>query len=708
MINKEIVKQFVVRSCPKLAFNMASSKGVLRIFEKMLELGIEEDEIIEGAESEEAFEDRLDSIFEMLKLYPDLRSVLKKKLEAKEKEDEIASFINSMKNYQEVSNLSRLYILEEYQTGVFRADTYDLSLDGLEITDNDQIIANTKKLLANPVVKVILEGQVVVGSLVARWDVLVKSPDGWELYEVKGTNSVFSGGAKKGKRNSLKKEYLYDIAFQYEVYKRAGIKISNVGFIYLDHHFKLSLSEISYPIDKQYVKDLFYTADMIYIKEYDKKEDKKIPRLITIKEYLDEEYFLESSHSVNHSLSLIIPFLEKVIAGEEPDIKLDYGCKTKQGCLLLNECHKDINANHLFTLTNNGNIGGNWRTVKKYLDDGIDKISDIPEEDLDEKYPTINEKTTKKLVTRMQINIAKGRSNGKNIVEFKYLAKLLELEYSKKPLLFFDFETFNYPIPLVEEASPWEQICSQYSMHVLKDNYDLGLHNFEKGVGGNITHYEFIGSPYHDQHRNPERDLIVKLKQDFAAEGINYKDNQFKLVVYNKSFELTQFNRMSLKYPEHQEFLDACAKNIIDLNDIFTKGLWYRDDFNGRTSLKVTQPKLMNDPSIKKWYKNLPYDLNKTLDYKSELVQNGGVALELYQTMLRMRADGKLVESMNNKIKDALLKYCKIDSWGTVILYDIMAKTVKMYQENNLSLEIDNMNLLNLNQQIIFAKDIDD
>jgi hypothetical protein len=70
-----------------------------------------------------------------------------------------------------------------------------------------------------------------------------------------------------------------------------------------------------------------------------------------------------------------------------------------------------------------------------------------------------------------------------------------------------------------------------------------------------------------------------------------------------------------------------------------------------------------------------------------------------------MRADGKLEELMNNKIKDALLKYCKIDSWGTVVLYDVMIKAVTMYKENRLTLEVDNMNLLALNQQIIFSKD---
>jgi hypothetical protein len=70
-----------------------------------------------------------------------------------------------------------------------------------------------------------------------------------------------------------------------------------------------------------------------------------------------------------------------------------------------------------------------------------------------------------------------------------------------------------------------------------------------------------------------------------------------------------------------------------------------------------------------------------------------------------MRADGKLEESMNNKIKDALLKYCKIDSWGTVVLYDVMVRAVAMSKENRLSLDVDNMNKLAINQQIIFTKD---
>lgn len=696
MLNKEIVKEYAIRKCPKLVYNMASAKGILRIFEKMLELKIDEDQLIEElgdkVELEDIYASKLDSIFEMLKLYPELRSELKRNIEQKEKNDKILSIINSFKNYQEVSNLSRLLMLEKYGVNVYRADTYDLSIDGLEITDNDQIVANTKKLLADPKVKVILEGQVIVGKSTARWDILIRHDDGFELLEVKGTNNVY--GSKSAFPSSLKKEYLYDIAFQHYLYQKAGINIIALGFLHLNKEFSLNKDEITYPIDKQYLDDLFITSDEIRIKEYDKYTKKQIPRTIKLIEFIRDKHFLNSRSKNLFTIESIIPYLEPIISGEEPPTKLDYYCKTKQGCVLLNDCHKSINANHIFSLTNYGSVGGNYLNTIEFLEKGIEKISDIPEQEVELKYPLLKNDKSKKFIARMQINIAKGQSSGDHLIEFKTLKKLLELEYSKKPLLFFDFETFNYPIPLVENASPWEQICSQYSMHVVRKDHDLALHDFNAGVGGNIKHYEFIGSPYHDQHTNPELALIQKLKKDFINEGIDYTKNEFKLVVYNKSFENTQFVRMALKYQEHFDFLMACAGNIVDLNDVFVFGIWYNKNFNGRTSLKITQPNLLKDKAIKNWFASLPYDLAKTLDYKSELVQNGGVALELYQTMLRMRAEGKLDEALNNQIKDALLKYCKIDSWGTVVIYDLMLKAVSKYDSKQLDLSLDNMNNL--------------
>ena len=61
----------------------------------------------------------------------------------------------------------------------------------------------------------------------------------------------------------------------------------------------------------------------------------------------------------------------------------------------------------------------------------------------------------------MQIEYAKGMIKAKNAMEIKNMQKIYNRDYSEYPLVFFDFETFMYPVPLVENSHPWEQICCQ-------------------------------------------------------------------------------------------------------------------------------------------------------------------------------------------------------------------------------------------------------
>ena len=62
----------------------------------------------------------------------------------------------------------------------------------------------------------------------------------------------------------------------------------------------------------------------------------------------------------------------------------------------------------------------------------------------------------------------------------------------------------------------------------------------------------------------------------------------------------------------------------------------------------------------------------KTLDYQQGLIQNGAVALDVYQSLLRKVLLHQDVEDIHQPMLNALLAYCKIDSWGTVVLYDLI------------------------------------
>ena len=159
----------------------------------------------------------------------------------------------------------------------------------------------------------------------------------------------------------------------------------------------------------------------------------------------------------------------------------------------------------------------------------------------------------------------------------------------------------------------------------------------------------------------------------------------YRVVVFNQNFEKTRMNEFvqdfaTLADVNLLQFVRNFNENVVDLLDFFTSGGMYSRDFNGRGSLKVVQPTLADDEDVKKFYqKILPFDLAYSLDYhKGEkcLVYNGGICLDLYKSLLVRSHLGETNPKL--KTKDLLaeaLAYCKIDSWGTVIIYDVIKNT---------------------------------
>jgi hypothetical protein len=383
----------------------------------------------------------------------------------------------------------------------------------------------------------------------------------------------------------------------------------------------------------------------------------------------------------------------KYYSNANPKEKLCYSCRK---CDFQAACFPEVDNESILKLTAYSAGGGNFRKSKELIEDyNIEKIKDIPLDYIEENFPLII-KDGKKSLARMQIEYAKGTIKSKNAMEIKNMRKIFNRDYSEYPLVFFDFETFMYPVPLVDHANPWEQICCQYSMHVVHEGYDLNEHDFDKGVGGKITHYEFIGNPRADRFSNPERRLLDTLKEQLEKENIDYKNKKLKLIVYNQSFETRQFKRMGEKYPEYREFCMLMHDCIVDLMDFFSKGDWYQKCFNGRFSLKVTQPNLIKDSAVSKFYKDIPYDLHRTLNYKLGYIRNGGVALDVFQTLLRCVAwHIKDEDNEHDLFIKSLLSYCKIDSWGTVILFDIIKNVLDRDAYGSLDFDIDTILLQN-------------
>ena len=248
-------------------------------------------------------------------------------------------------------------------------------------------------------------------------------------------------------------------------------------------------------------------------------------------------------------------------------------------------------------------------------------------------------------------------------------------------MIFFDFESFQHCVPLVKESTAWKQVVCQYSMHVVSSDYNLGEHDFENGVGGNITHFEFIGNPDVDGYENPTVKLYETLRCQLESLGIDINGDDYRVIVFNKAFEQTRMNEfikdnVLCNDQDLKDFVKNFNDNVVDLLDFFTSGGIYGKEFNGRGSLKVVQPTLSLDEDVKAYYKNiLKFDLVDSLDYHKEgnLVFNGSICLDLYKSLLIRKHLGLENDGIpTSELLKQALAYCKIDSWGTVIIYDII------------------------------------
>ncbi len=188
------------------------------------------------------------------------------------------------------------------------------------------------------------------------------------------------------------------------------------------------------------------------------------------------------------------------------------------------------------------------------------------------------------------------------------------------PLGFMDFETFMPAIPLYYKSRPYQHIPFQFSVHI-QQNPDSA-----------VNHAAFLGYP----ERDPRPAFIKAL--------IKSTVNCNTILVYNKAFETGRLKELQQHFPEYSGKIQHILDKIIDLMEPFQKKWYYTASMNGSYSIKVVLPALVPELSYK--------DLN---------IGDGGSAMAAFEGMLNMD-DAEEKE----KIRTALLEYCKLDTWGMV------------------------------------------
>ncbi|MBI4837904.1 MAG: DUF2779 domain-containing protein [Nitrospirae bacterium] len=198
------------------------------------------------------------------------------------------------------------------------------------------------------------------------------------------------------------------------------------------------------------------------------------------------------------------------------------------------------------------------------------------------------------------------------------------------PLYFLDFETILPAIPLFDGTRPYQQIPFQYSLHYLENETD------------ELKHTEYLANPMTDFRK----ELLEKL-----LGGI--PDNACVLV-YNSSFEIQVLKYLAEQFPGFKEKIETIIDNVADLAIPFRRMDLYRWQMNGSHSLKIVLPALVPE-----------------LSYEGLEIREGSIAMDAYAAMCRTKDKSEL-----DKIRKALLEYCKMDTIAMVRIVEKMREVI--------------------------------
>ena len=201
------------------------------------------------------------------------------------------------------------------------------------------------------------------------------------------------------------------------------------------------------------------------------------------------------------------------------------------------------------------------------------------------------------------------------------------------PLYFIDFESFQQAIPMYDGISPYMQIPFQYSLHYIKDE------------NKSLEHLEFLA----DAGIDPRRDLAERLVNDIPKNSC--------VLAYNMGFEKGVIKKLAKQYPDLSEHLMNIHDNIQDLMLVFQQRNYYTKEMLGSYSIKYVLPALFpNDEELN--YHNL------------ELIHKGDEASNAYANL------NNLSKEEQEKIRKALLKYCELDTYAMVKIWQKLKETI--------------------------------
>lgn len=347
---------------------------------------------------------------------------------------------------------------------------------------------------------------------------------------------------------------------------------------------------------------------VVYItKGYKREGELDLNKLFTI------ERVTESATELQEKIPFTLNAISQTL-GEtnEPDNDIGAHCDKPYTCEFKGHCWHHIPTNSVFDISFLGT-----EAKHRFYQEGIISFQDVVDNDVPLKPHQ-----------RMQVD---AELQDVEYFDQSQIKKFLDTLYY--PLCYLDFETFMPPVPLYQGTVPYQQVPSQYSLHIIREE------------GGQIEHRDFLAKEGVD----PRYRLATKLVDDIPGEAC--------IVAYNMSFERGVIANLARQFPALEQDLMRIHGSFVDLMEPFKRKDYYHRRMHGSYSIKYVLPALFPD--------------DPELSYESlGLVSNGGQAMAAYATLT------DLPEEQRAPIRQALLEYCRLDTLAMVKIVEKLKEWV--------------------------------
>ncbi len=287
---------------------------------------------------------------------------------------------------------------------------------------------------------------------------------------------------------------------------------------------------------------------------------------------------------------------------DEPDVETNTHCKK---CDYFEHCHAKAPKHDVIHFPR-----VSPKVVRELREKGFDSIEKIP----DDYKLTDARRRMRDVILAGRPHIGEGLKEAIAAVPF--------------PAAFIDYESSNPAFPMYPGTRPYQQICFQWSAHVLS-NPD--------------------SKPVHDEFLPVD---LTDPREEFCSTLWRVVEPCASLVHYT-GFEITQVRSMVKDgIPLASELLEAIETRSVDLEKIVSEHVYF-EEFVGRTSIKVVLPVLV--PSM---------------SYKELIIADGTAAACGFRRMLAPETVPDEVASLRR----ALLEYCCQDTLAMVEIYRALGK----------------------------------